>query len=395
MIRQVLVRGRTAVSAFQDIAAARLIVDRGLLLAVVCLMSLGLVMMSSASFGIAERELGQPLYYLWRHIAYLTIGVMFGGLVLHTPLAFWQKTGWIWLLVSVFLLLLVLVPGVGREVNGAMRWLSLGVVNVQPSEVVKLSVVIYLSDYLVRRHEEVRHAVAGFVKPMALLALLCMLLLAEPDFGSSAVMMATAMGMMFLGGVRLWQFGVLLMFVAIALAILALSAPYRLERVTAFLDPWADPFASGFQLVQALIAFGRGEWFGVGLGSSIQKLFYLPEAHTDFLLAVIAEELGLVGTVSVIVLFGYVVLRAFRIGRLAERRGNPFGAYLAYGLGLWLAIQAFTNIAVNMGLLPTKGLTLPFMSYGGSSLVVMCVVVALLLRVAYETQRPRSTGVAA
>lgn len=395
MIRQVLVRGRTAVSAFQDIAAARLIVDRGLLLAVVCLMSLGLVMMSSASFGIAERELGQPLYYLWRHIAYLTIGVMFGGLVLHTPLAFWQKTGWIWLLVSVFLLLLVLVPGVGREVNGAMRWLSLGVVNVQPSEVVKLSVVIYLSDYLVRRHEEVRHAVAGFVKPMALLALLCMLLLAEPDFGSSAVMMATAMGMMFLGGVRLWQFGVLLMFVAIALAILALSAPYRLERVTAFLDPWADPFASGFQLVQALIAFGRGEWFGVGLGSSIQKLFYLPEAHTDFLLAVIAEELGLVGTVSVIVLFGYVVLRAFRIGRLAERRGNPFGAYLAYGLGLWLAIQAFTNIAVNMGLLPTKGLTLPFMSYGGSSLVVMCVVVALLLRVAYETQRPRSTGVTA
>jgi len=203
------------------------------------------------------------------------------------------------------------------------------------------------------------------------------------------------MGMMFLGGVRLWQFGVLLTFVGVALAVLALSAPYRLERVTAFLDPWADPFASGFQLVQALIAFGRGEWFGVGLGSSIQKLFYLPEAHTDFLLAVIAEELGLVGTVSVIALFGYVVLRAFVIGRHAERRGNPFGAYLAYGLGLWLAIQAFTNIAVNMGLLPTKGLTLPFMSYGGSSLVVMCLVVALLLRVAYETQRPRSTGVAA
>jgi cell division protein FtsW len=315
--------------------------------------------------------------------------------VLYTPLAFWQKTGWVWLLGSVFLLLLVLVPGFGREVNGAMRWLSLGVVNVQPSEVVKLFVVIYLSDYLVRRHDEVRHAVGGFVKPMALLALLCMLLLAEPDFGSSAVMMATAMGMMFLGGVRLWQFGVLLTFVGVALAVLALSAPYRLERVTAFLDPWADPFASGFQLVQALIAFGRGEWFGVGLGSSIQKLFYLPEAHTDFLLAVIAEELGLVGTVSVIALFGYVVLRAFLIGRHAESRGNPFGAYLAYGLGLWLAIQAFTNIAVNMGLLPTKGLTLPFMSYGGSSLVVMCVVVALLLRVAYETQRPRSTGVAA
>jgi len=395
VIRQVLVHGRTAVSAFQDIAAARLIVDRGLLLAVVCLTSVGIVMMSSASFGIADRELGQPLYFLWRHVAYLTIGVMVGGLVLHTPLAFWQKTGWIWLLGSVFLLLLVLVPGLGREVNGAMRWLSLGVVNVQPSEVVKLSVVIYLSDYLVRRHEEVRHAIGGFVKPMALLAWLCMLLLAEPDFGSSAVMMATAMGMMFLGGVRLWQFGVLLTFVGVALAVLALSAPYRLERVTAFLDPWADPFASGFQLVQALIAFGRGEWFGVGLGSSIQKLFYLPEAHTDFLLAVIAEELGLVGTVSVIALFGYVVLRAFVIGRHAERRGNPFGAYLAYGLGLWLAIQAFTNIAVNMGLLPTKGLTLPFMSYGGSSLVVMCLVVALLLRVAYETQRPRSTGVAA
>ena len=219
MIRHVLVHGRTAVSAFQDIAAARLVVDRGLLLAVVCLTSVGIVMMSSASFGIADRELGQPLYFLWRHVAYLTIGVMLGGLVLHTPLAFWQKTGWIWLLGSVILLVLVLVPGLGREVNGAMRWLSLGVVNVQPSEVVKLFVVIYLSDYLVRRHEEVRRAVGGFVKPMALLALLCMLLLAEPDFGSSAVMMATAMGMMFLGGVRLWQFGVLLMFVAIAVGL--------------------------------------------------------------------------------------------------------------------------------------------------------------------------------
>jgi cell division protein FtsW len=386
-MRRALVRGRTVVGALQDGGATRLIVDRGLLFAVVGLIAAGVVMMSSASFGIADRQLDQPLYFLGRHIAYLSIGVMLGGLVLYTPLAFWEKTGWIWLLSGVLLLMLVLVPGVGREVNGAVRWLSFGVFNVQPSEIAKFSVVIYLSGYLVRRRDEVRQAVSGFVKPMALLALLCMLLLAEPDFGSSAVMMATAMGMMFLGGVRLWQFGVLLLFVAIALVLLALSSPYRLERITAFLDPWADPFASGFQLTQALIAFGRGEWFGVGLGGSVQKLFYLPEAHTDFLLAVIAEELGLVGTVAVIGLFSYVVLRAFRIGRDAEKSGNPFGGFLAYGLGLWLAIQAITNIGVNMGLLPTKGLTLPFMSYGGSSLVVMCIVVALLLRIAYETRR--------
>jgi cell division protein FtsW len=222
---------------------------------------------------------------------------------------------------------------------------------------------------------------------MALLAVLCVLLLAEPDFGTAAVLMGTAMGMMFLGGVRLWQFGVLLAFVLLALAGLAISSPYRMARVTAFLDPWADPFASGFQLTQALIAFGRGEWFGVGLGSSIQKLFYLPEAHTDFLFAVVAEELGLAGSIAVIALFTFIVARSFMIARRAETAGRPFAAYLAYGLGLWFGLQAYTNIAVNMGLLPTKGLTLPLMSSGGSSMVAACVAMGLLLRVDVESRR--------
>jgi len=256
-----------------------------------------------------------------------------------------------------------------------------------------LFVLIYLAGYLVRRSHEVRTAVRGFVKPMLILTLICTLLLAEPDFGAAAVMLAAAMGMMFLGGVRFWQFGVLMVCVALALAALIYTSPYRLERLTAFMNPWADPFASGFQLTQALIAFGRGEWFGVGLGNGIQKLFYLPEAHTDFLFAVMAEELGLIGSLFVIFLFGLIVVRAFVIGRRAERVEKKFEAYLAYGLGLWIGIQAFINIGVNMGVLPTKGLTLPFMSYGGSSLLVMCVVMALLIRVDYETKQvPRKNS---
>jgi cell division protein FtsW len=355
--------------------------------AVAILLALGVVMVGSASMDIADKQLGQPFYYLLRQLAYLGIGLLLTVVIVRVELRHWQRSGGLLMIAALLSLLLVLVPGVGHEVNGSIRWLSLGLINVQPSELVKLFVIIYLSGYLVRRSDEVRESVLGFAKPMALLAILCLLLLLEPDFGAVAIMMTTAVALMFLAGVRLWQFFVLFILVGLALAALAYSSPYRVARMTAFMDPWADPFASGFQLTQALIAFGRGEWLGVGLGSSIQKLFYLPEAHTDFMFAVLAEELGLIAVAVVILSFVVLVVRTFKIGRRAERAGQPFGAYLAYGLGLWIALQAFTNIGVNLGVLPTKGLTLPLMSYGGSSLIVMLVAVALIIRVDYEARQ--------
>jgi len=355
---------------------------------IVCaiLFVLGLVMVGSASFAIADRQFHQPAHYLWRQLSYAGIALLLAYGVLHVSLATWERMSDALLVVGMLLLILVILPGVGREVNGSSRWLSLGVANFQPSEFVKLAMMFYLAGYLVRRRDEVREAVSGFLKPMLLLAVVCTLLLMEPDFGAAAVLMATAMGLMFLGGVRIWQFGLLLFVVLLALAILAVASPYRMARITAFLNPWADPFDSGFQLTQALIAFGRGEWWGVGLGSSIQKLFYLPEAHTDFLFAVIAEELGLVSALLIIALFAVIVWRAFVIGRRAEKAGQAFSAYVAYGSGMWIGLQAFINIGVNMGILPTKGLTLPLMSYGGSSLIMSTVVVALLQRVAWENR---------
>ncbi len=277
--------------------------------------------------------------------------------------------------------------GSGRQVNGATRWLPLGVFQLQVSELAKLLTIVYLAGYLVRRNQELRESVWGFLKPMGLLALICMLLLLEPDFGAAVVLLASALGMMYLAGVRIWQFSALLMVTGTAMASLAYFSPYRWARVVSFLNPWDDPFNSGFQLVQSLIAFGRGEWFGVGLGGSVQKLFYLPEAHTDFLLAVLAEELGVAGTALVIGLFTVLVWRAVLIGARAERVGRFFSAYVAYGIGLWIGLQAFVNIGVNMGVLPTKGLTLPLMSYGGSSMVVTCMALALLLRIGHEAAR--------
>jgi cell division protein FtsW len=286
------------------------------------------------------------------------------------------------LIIGVVSLLLVLIAG--KEVNGSLRWISLGVVNIQPSEFMKLFMVFYLAGYLVRRGDEVCSTVKGFLKPMILLSLVGILLLLEPDFGAAFVIAMTAMGMMFIGGVRVRQFGLLFLLMALGFAVVAYSSPYRLERLTCFLNPWANPFDCGFQLTQSLIAFGRGEWLGVGLGGSIQKLFYLPEAHTDFLFAVLAEELGLVGGLLVIMLFAVLVWRAFLIGQGAFRAQQRFAGYTAYGLGLLIGLQAFINIGVNMGLLPTKGLTLPLMSYGGSSVVATCIGCAILLRISHE-----------
>lgn len=365
-----------------DARRGRFVLDPWLLGAVFALLALGLVMVTSASISIAERQTGQPFYYLWRQAVFVTIGLLIGALVLRTRLVYWERLGPVLLLFG--LVLLVAVLGLGREINGSTRWLGLGLFNLQPSELMKLFIVIYLAGYLVRRGEEVRRSVKGFLKPMLLVGLIGGLLLAEPDFGAAAVITATVLGLMFLGGVRLWQFGVLFAGTLGAAAALVLTTPYRMARMTSFADPWADPFDSGFQLTQALIAFGRGEWWGVGLGGSVQKLFYLPEAHTDFLFAVLAEELGLMGVLVVVGLFALLVWRAFVIGHRAQQMGSNFAAYLSYGLGLWLGIQAFINLGVNMGVLPTKGLTLPLMSYGGSSIVVTCMACALLLRVSHE-----------
>jgi cell division protein FtsW len=361
--------------------------DMPLLLAVSALLALGLLMVGSASISIADRQLGAPFHYLLRQIAYVGMGVLLAFITVQIPLAAWQRLGPMLLLISLALLLLVLIPGVGRNVNGATRWLSLGVFNLQVSELAKAALIIYAAGYLVRRGDEVRTTVKGFLKPLGLLVVFALLLLAQPDFGALVVLGATLLGMLFLAGVRLWLFGLLVTVAAGALALLATTSSYRMERLTTFMNPWADPFNSGFQLTQALIAFGRGDWFGVGLGGSVQKLFYLPEAHTDFLFAVLAEELGLFGALGVILLFMFIVWRAFAIGRAAAQAGAYFGAYLAYGIALLIGLQVFINVGVNMGVLPTKGLTLPLMSYGGSSMLVTCIVIGLLLRVDRENRR--------
>lgn len=362
------------------------VMDYPLLAATMALLLLGLVMVFSSSITIADRQMGQPLYYFLRQFAFVVVGLYLAWLTTRLPLQRCEEAGPMMLLVGMALLVMVLIPGVGKEVNGSMRWIGIGPARLQPSELAKLFMIIYMAGFMVRRGDELRNSMAGFLKPMGLLVVISFLLLLEPDFGAATVLTASVMGMMFVGGVRLWKFGALIAAVVGAAVVLVATAPYRMARVTSFLNPWEDPFNSGFQLTQALIAFGRGEWFGVGLGGSVQKLFYLPEAHTDFLLAVLAEELGLVGVCAVILLFGVIVWRSFVIGRAAEQAGQYFGAYLAFGLGIWVSMQAFVNIGVNMGVLPTKGLTLPLMSYGGSSIVVMCIVIALIQRVNHETQ---------
>jgi cell division protein FtsW len=360
--------------------------DYPLLFSAVVLTLLGLVMVASASITIADRELGQPFYYAVRQLVYIGAGGLAGVGVYRLRLTLVEQGGLLLLLMAFVLLLAVLVPGVGTEVNGSVRWLNAGLFRLQVSEPAKLMMLIYLASYLTRHGEEVRTQVSGFIKPLVLLALAAILLLLEPDFGATVVMLATTMAMIFIAGVRLWQFGGMLGLGGLSLGGLAVSSPYRMERLTTFLDPWRHPFDSGFQLTQSLIAIGRGEWFGVGLGASIQKLFYLPEAHTDFVFAVLAEELGLLGVCVVITLYAVLVWRAFLIANQAEMAGNAFASLLAYGIGTWIGLQGFINMGVNMGLLPTKGLTLPLMSYGGSSMVVVCAAIGLLLRVDYETR---------
>lgn len=360
--------------------------DRWLIIVVAILVSFGLLMVASASIDISDQQLHQPFYYFYRQLVGVVLGILLGSIIVQFRIAVWEKMDGVLLVGVMLLLTVVLLPGVGHAVNGSARWLGYGSFRIQVSELAKLAVVIYMAGYLLRRNVEIRSDLSGFLKPMGILGIVSLLLLSEPDFGATVVIMATALGMMFLAGMRLRHFFLLFIIIIAAFFILAISEPYRLQRLTTFLNPWANPYNSGYQLTQSLIAFGRGGWFGVGLGKSVQKLFYLPEAHTDFLFAVIAEELGLMGVLAVIGLFIFFVLRIFWIGRQAQQLNRHYAGFMAYGFGLWIAIQFVVSVGVNSGILPTKGLTLPFMSYGGSSMLINCIVIALLLRIDYENR---------
>lgn len=359
--------------------------DRKLLICALLLAATGMVMVTSSSLYYAENSMnGATNYFVIRHLIYLLIAATAAAIVVTIPMIHWQRYGPFLLLVGIALLVLVLFAG--RTVNGSRRWLALGPITFQVSELIKLFVVVYLAGYLVRRTDELQTQIRGFAKPLIVLVLITGLLLLEPDFGASVVILATSLAMLFLGGARLWQFIGLSAAVSGILGLIAVSQPYRLERLMTFLDPWADPFGSGYQLTQSLIAFGRGNIFGQGIGNSLQKLSYLPEAHTDFIFAVLAEELGLVGVLLVLILFFVFFQRAMAIGRKALLQQRPYAAYLAYGIGFWLTFQALINMGVTSGALPTKGLTLPFISYGGNSLVICSVALAILLRIDYESR---------
>jgi cell division protein FtsW len=379
------------VSDAQAIAGRRVLApDRVLLVTAALILSLGLVMVASASITLADRTTGNPFYFFERQLAYAVIGLVLGGVIYNVPLNWWQRGSFLLLMLALAMLAVVLVPGVGRHVNGSIRWVELGPFRLQVSEPARLLILIYIAGYIVRRQAELAAHLSGSLKPMLVVALVALLLLMEPDFGAAMVLIATVMAMLFFGGARLRDFAGFAALGAVGFVVLAVASPYRLERLTGFLHPWSHPFDSGFQLTNSLIAIGRGGFFGVGLGESVQKLFYLPEAHTDFLFAVLAEELGLLGCLAVITLYSILTWRALAIARRAARAGQLFGAQLAFGLGLWIGLQAFINMGVNMGALPTKGLTLPLMSYGGSSLIVICAAIALILRVDLENRSGRS-----
>jgi len=361
--------------------------DWSLLYAFVALALFGLIMIGSSSMPYATRHYGEPLYFVVRQSIFLGVSVIFAFAVFSIPTRQLERWGPLLLICSLILLSLVLVPGIGKLVNGSRRWLALGPVNVQVSEMVKLFIVIYLAGYLVRRGELVKSTWRGFFNPMVLVLVADLLLLAEPDFGATVVITTTAVVMLFIAGVRLQQFAVLIGLLGVLGSLVIVTSPYRLQRLASFLKPFDDPFGAGFQLTQSLIAIGSGSWFGVGIGSSVQKLFYLPEAHTDFVFAIMAEELGFFGVMVVLGLFAFIVWRCFLISKTAYLLGNFFSAYTALGIAVWIGLQSYINIGVNMGVLPTKGITLPLLSYGGSSAVIIVISFAIILRVDFENRK--------
>lgn len=362
-----------------------------LLLATLALLGIGLVMMTSASMDIGSSLANDPLYFFKRQVFFIGLGLIVMLVVMGVEMRVWYHISPYLLMVATALLVLVLLPGVGTVVNGSARWIDLGFYRLQPSEMTKIFLIMYLAGYLSRRRDEVHADWAGFLKPMAILGLLVVLLYLEPDHGAMVILMATSFTMLFLAGARLHRFMLLVMGSFAAVAGLAIMKPHVISRLTSFLNPWADEYVygEGYQLTQALIAFGRGEWFGVGLGNSLQKLYFLPEAHTDFVLSIVAEETGLFGVGLVMSLFVVLIVQALKTGRGAEQQGAYFVAYVCYGIGMLLATQTFINFGVNTGLLPTKGLTLPFLSYGGNSLLISCFVMGVLMRAQFELQTGR------
>lgn len=358
--------------------------DRTLFVLGFILLAIGLVMLTSSSMALAQKQTGFAFYYMQRQLIYITLGLLVGFVVLQIPTRLWQQMSRGLLLLSFLLLILVLVPGIGHKVNGAQRWIAFGFFNIQVSEIAKVCLMIYFADYISRHYEMITTQGLGFAKALWPMLVIVGLLLFQPDFGTAVVILATILGVLFLAGAPLHYFILMVIGLSTALTALAVSAPYRWQRITSFLNPWADQYASGYQLSQALIAFGRGEWLGLGLGSGIQKLFYLPEAHTDFIFAVLSEELGLFGALIILCLYALFIYRGMRIGQQAAIAKQYFQAYLAYGISLCLGLQTLVSIGVNTGLLPTKGLTLPLMSYGGSSLMITIIAISLLLRISYE-----------
>lgn len=368
-------------------------IDEILLTTCLCLLGIGFVMVASSSMHLGVKVADDVSYYPFKQLLHIIFGLIFSAGILTIPMKYWQRIGQPLFIAGLVLLLVVLIPGIGVKVNGSIRWLSILGLRIQVSEVMKFISVVYMAGYITRHREHVRNSIFGLLRPLMLLSLASILLLLEPDFGSSVVILIIAMGMMFLGGARLSPFVALVGLVSGAAVVLAYTSPYRLKRITSFVDPWEHARDSGYQLTQALISFGRGEVTGVGLGNGLQKLFYLPEAHTDFLFSVLGEELGLIGVVVVIALFTTLIFRGFAIGQQAEQAGEQFSALVAYGLSIWFGFQSFVNMGVNMGILPTKGLTLPLMSYGGGSMIIMCGAMAVLFRIHYEVTELHKSNV--
>lgn len=360
--------------------------DYVVLVAFIGLLTVGLVMVTSSSMAVGQYNYGSSFYFIIRQAIFAGIGIVALLVCLTIPTKYWQDRGANWLIVGLILLVMVLIPGIGHVVNGSRRWIIFGPVAIQVSEVVKLCAVMYVATYLCRHGDAVRASLEGVLKPIFALGMMGVLLLLEPDFGATVVIFVTALGMLFMAGARLRWFYVLIIAACLAAGALIIFSPYRMARFLGFLHPWNDALATGYQLSQSLIGFGRGGIFGVGLGNSIQKLFYLPEAYTDFVLAVIGEELGAIGVALVLFLFGLLVWRGLNIGKKAHEQNFMFDAFCAYGLTFWMAMQVIVNMGVNLGLLPTKGLTLPFISYGGSSLVIDSIVIGILLRIDLQNQ---------
>lgn len=348
------------------------------------LMSFGLIMVASASISFAAVTYNDAWFFAKRHAVYMLLGVALAVFVVCIPMSVWQKYSGHFLLFTIFLLVLVLIPGIGKKVNGSQRWFSLGVISIQVSEIAKFCAVVFFASFFARRYQELHFGWQGFLKPLMVVGVFVGLLLLEPDFGSSVVLSATVFAMMFIAGVRMLHFLFLIVIAVGGLAAVAVLSPYRMQRLITFLDPWADQFNTGYQLTQSLIGFGRGEWFGLGLGNSLQKLFFLPEAHTDFIFAIIAEEFGLIGAVLLLGLFAVLILRIFKIAKQNLAAGKMFAALAVFGVAILFSFQVFINMGVSSGLLPTKGLTLPFISYGGSSLLICCVLMAFVMRVQWE-----------